>query len=191
MYFKLSKNVVFEKFDEGGLAFILSDCRLIELDRTTRDIIKKFEKGKQLQDIAVELAKEKNMSLIDAKKNVKTITQTLKKAGILQTIDSFKADQATSARYAQNPKIIVKKTENNDGAVLFNQETNQIKIINRVGLYIWRQCSIYTTLKDIISKLEQAFDDVPRNQVARDVYSFLTTMSTGDFIKVQIQDSIE
>lgn len=186
MVLQLSKNTILEIFDEGGLLIVLPDFHLVELDKAATDILKKFDGAKRLQDVAIALAKEKGILPSQAIKEVQKICRELKKAGILQQppihIDS---DKAISVHYAQNPKIIVKEPEDNNSAILFNQETNELKIINMVGWYIWQKCSIYTTLNDIVNTLAKAFTDVPQKQVARDINEFLINMSSGDFLKVK------
>jgi len=45
--------------------------------------------------------------------------------------------------YSQNPDVVLR--EEPDGALLFNPDTNQIRVINTTGLFIWRACDAQPT----------------------------------------------
>lgn len=39
----------------------------------------------------------------------------------------------------RNPDVVLRE-EDPDGALLFNPDTNQIRVINTTGLFIWKHC---------------------------------------------------
>ena len=39
----------------------------------------------------------------------------------------------------RNPDVVLRE-EDQDGALLFNPDTNQIRVINPTGLFIWKHC---------------------------------------------------
>ncbi|MBD3385517.1 PqqD family peptide modification chaperone [candidate division KSB1 bacterium] len=189
MVLKLSENALLEIFDEGGLIFVFADCRMIDLDKMTTDIVNKLDGEKTLQAVARELAKEKDMPLTRAKTEVQKPCLELERVGILQkSPDRFNTNTAVEVQYVQNPKIVVNESDHNNGAILFNPGTNRVKTVNQVGWYIWQNCSVAKTAKDIIAQVKNAFEDVPHERVAKDVQDFLSHMSSNDFIQEKCQD---
>jgi hypothetical protein len=85
------------------------------------------------------------------------------------------------AFYQCNPDVVLRE-EDEDGGLLYNPDTNQVKIINTTGLFIWKQCSSQSTLPAIVAALEQSFDEIPPGAVAGDVQQFLAEMLQSGFI---------
>ncbi len=40
--------------------------------------------------------------------------------------------------YLVNPDVVLRE-EDEDGGLLFNPDTNQVKVVNSTGLFIWKQ----------------------------------------------------
>jgi hypothetical protein len=88
---------------------------------------------------------------------------------------------STSPRYLHNPDVVLRE-EDDDGGLLFNPDTNQVKIINTTGLFIWKQCGIARTLDEIVAEVQKGFDEVPLEQVTQDVQEFVDGMAASGFI---------
>ena len=43
------------------------------------------------------------------------------------------------SRYLCNPDVVLRE-EDEDGGLLFNPDTNQIRVLNHTGLFIWKLC---------------------------------------------------
>jgi hypothetical protein len=50
-----------------------------------------------------------------------------------------KARQTVKNSLVRNPDVVLRE-EDPDGALLFNPDTNQIRVINTTGLFIWKPC---------------------------------------------------
>lgn len=85
----------------------------------------------------------------------------------------------------RNPDVILRE-EDPDGALLFNPDTNQVRVINTTGLFIWKHCDGTRDLGAIISALKDAFDNVPEKEVAVQVHDFVADMRANGFIGVPI-----
>ena len=83
--------------------------------------------------------------------------------------------------YLRNPDVVLRE-ESKDGGLLFNPDTNQVKVVNATGLYIWKQCDGKHNQPDIITALQQVFEEVPIDAVAADVQEFLKDMFKSGFI---------
>jgi hypothetical protein len=83
--------------------------------------------------------------------------------------------------YLCNPDVVLRE-ESEDGGLLFNPDTNQVKVVNATGLYIWKHCDGTRNQPDIITALQQFFEEVPTDDVAADVQEFLDDMIKSGFI---------
>ena len=84
-----------------------------------------------------------------------------------------------------NPDVILRE-EDPDGALLFNPDTNQIRVINPTGLFIWKQCDGKKDLPAIVTALKNAFDGVPEKEVDSEVKAFVDDMRANGFLGVPI-----
>jgi hypothetical protein len=83
--------------------------------------------------------------------------------------------------FLRNPDVVLREEDPEEGALLFNPDTNQVKVINTTGLFIWQQCGEARTLEQIIAEVQKSFDEVPSEQVAQDVREFVDSMSADGF----------
>jgi Coenzyme PQQ synthesis protein D (PqqD) len=84
--------------------------------------------------------------------------------------------------YLRNPDVVLREEDPEEGALLFNPDTNQVKVINTTGLFIWQQCGEVRTSDEITTEVKKGFDAVPPEQVAQDVQEFLEDMLASGFI---------
>ena len=89
----------------------------------------------------------------------------------------------TSQIYLQNPDIIVKE-EDEDGAIIYNPDTDQVKLLNPTGLFIWKLCNGTNGNVDIIQEINNSFSDIPENNVVNQMESFITSMLQDGFIGI-------
>ena len=96
-----------------------------------------------------------------------------------------KIEMSIKELLVRNPDVVLRE-EDPDGALLFNPDTNQIRVINPTGLFIWKQCDGKKNLPAIISALKDAFDGVPEKEVAGEVKTFVDDMRANGFLGVPI-----
>jgi hypothetical protein len=85
-------------------------------------------------------------------------------------------------RYLANPDVSCREEGPGEGALLFNPDTDAILVINPTGLLLWRVLDQPSTQHDLVSHLLDNCDDVPSDQVAADVETFLLALKPGGFI---------
>jgi hypothetical protein len=83
----------------------------------------------------------------------------------------------------RNPDVVLRE-EDPDGALLFNPDTNQIRVINTTGLFIWKHCDGNKDIPTIISALKKTFDGVPEKEVDNQVKAFIDDMSANGFLGI-------
>jgi hypothetical protein len=86
-----------------------------------------------------------------------------------------------NSRYIQNPDIILRE-EDEDGGLLFNPDTGQVKVVNSTGLFIWKQFATSNDLETVVSAIKANYEDVPDQEVVKDISGFLELMVEKGFI---------
>jgi hypothetical protein len=85
--------------------------------------------------------------------------------------------------YLCNPDVVLRE-EDESGGLLFNPDTNQVKVVNLTGLFIWKQFSTENCPTDVAKAVLEAFEDAPKDQVADDLGEFLTELLQTGFIGI-------
>jgi len=85
----------------------------------------------------------------------------------------------------RNPDVILRE-EDPDGAPPCNPDTNQIRVINPTGLFIWKQFDGKKDLPAIIIALKDAFEGVPEKEVDSEVKAFVDDMRANGFLGVHV-----
>lgn len=83
----------------------------------------------------------------------------------------------------RNPDVVLRE-EDPDGALLFNPDTNQIRVINTTGLFIWKHCDGKKDLPAIVSALKKTFEAVPEAEVEGQVTAFVDDMRANGFLGI-------
>ncbi|MBN2305619.1 MAG: PqqD family peptide modification chaperone [Anaerolineae bacterium] len=86
-----------------------------------------------------------------------------------------------TSRYIRNPDVVLREEEA-AGGLLFNPDTNDIKIINSTGLFIWNLCDGTQDVPALIAAVQAAFDDVPEGHISGHVEAFLNRMQADQFV---------
>jgi hypothetical protein len=92
-------------------------------------------------------------------------------------------EQPTQALcYLRNPEVVLREEDKEEGALLYNPDTNTVTVINPTGLFIWQRCDGENSLEQIASALAQACVDAPVDQVGQDVWEFVDGLVQEGFI---------
>jgi len=84
-------------------------------------------------------------------------------------------------QYLCNPDVVLRE-EDESGALLFNPDTNQVKVLNATGLFIWKQFQSEKSPDAVLKLITEAFEDVPEAQVNDDIEAFLNELLKTGFI---------
>jgi len=188
--YKLSKNAVLETFEDGGLVLILPERRLVELNPSAVEIIRLLDGFRTPEQVADEIAKSNdighNISVTQIIQDVLELCEELNQSGVLELQpdlqESLNMTTAVATQFLRNPDVVLREEDPDEGALLFNPDTNQVKVINTTGLFIWQQCGEARTLDEIVAEVQKGFDEVPSEQVAQDVQEFVDGMLATGFI---------
>ena len=86
-------------------------------------------------------------------------------------------------RYMVNPDVSC-RIEDEDGAILYNPDTDGVQVINTIGLELWETLSVPRDLSELVAHIEDVCRDIPENEAAKDVKEFVTSMVQKGYIGV-------
>jgi len=92
----------------------------------------------------------------------------------------MEASGAKCLRYIVNPGVVLRE-EDPDGALLFNPDTNQVRVLNATGLFIWRLMDGTRDTPAVVAALKEAFEAVPEAEVEGHAAAFIDDMSSSGF----------
>jgi len=81
----------------------------------------------------------------------------------------------------QNPDVVIREVDE-DGALLFNPDTNRVRVVNRTGLFIWNLCEKPSDVPTLVAGLKATFDEVPEADAPAQVEAYVTDLIQGGFL---------
>ncbi len=185
----LGPRVAFEAFEDGGLVLKLEDRTLTELNPTARDVLGLTDGRRSLAQVAEEIAAQYDIPEAEAQADVAELYRQLLAQKIIEPLsptqrkDGPAMTEVAATQYICNPDVVLRE-EDEDGGLLFNPDTNQVKVVNTTGLYIWQKFAQACSAEEVVAGLQQEFEDVPADEVAADVQAFLDEMVQTGFIGI-------
>jgi hypothetical protein len=182
-------DVVLEGFEDGALILRLSDRHLIEVNPVGQQILSLTDGQRSAAQVAGLLAEHYEISTAEALQDTLAFYADLRLQGVLEPAQLVKDKESqnlagTSAlnkRYLRNPDVVLRE-EDEDGGLLFNPDTNQVKVVNPTGLFIWQHCDGQHDFEQIVAAVVEAYEDASDDQVRQDVQEYLDGMIQTGFI---------
>lgn len=86
-----------------------------------------------------------------------------------------------NGRITANP-VVSCRTEGNDGALLFNPDTDNTLLINLTGIMVWNFISQPRTVKEIVAYITKSYSNSPdQASIQKDIETFVADLAP-DFI---------
>jgi hypothetical protein len=184
--YTLSKEAALEVFDDGGLVLIVPERRLVELNPSAVEILNLLDGKRTTDQVAAEFARIYEIPLEQAGQDVNELCTDMLNSGILDLQSEVQEMEgmpnSPEDKLLCNPDVVLREEDPEEGGLLFNPDTNQVKVINTTGLFIWQQCGVPRSLAEIVTEVQKGFDEVPLEQVAADVQEFVDGMLASGFI---------
>ena len=87
-----------------------------------------------------------------------------------------------------NPDVSC-RTEDEEGAILFNPDSDSTQVINPIGLDIWKSLERHPrTLSEVISHIMDIYENVPEDNIKEDIENFVMKLHSKGFIGEIIDD---
>jgi hypothetical protein len=180
-----------EGFEDGALVLRLTDRHLVELNATAHFILARTDGRQDVARVAAAVAEAFEIPPAEAAQDTLALYGRLAEQGIVEPVVSHQEEEETfivekasddSPRYMRNPDVVLREEDPDEGGLLFNPDTNQVKVLNTTGLFIWQQCQDGHTLDQIAAAVQTGFEDAPADAVAGDVKEFVEGMVESGFI---------
>ncbi|MFO7599733.1 MAG: SynChlorMet cassette protein ScmD [Candidatus Desulfacyla sp.] len=86
-----------------------------------------------------------------------------------------------------NP-IVVLREEFDDWAVLFNPDTADAVGTNPVGVAVWKRMDGKRSLDDIVSEIQNSFEDTP-DAAFKEIAAFVNTLAENGFVGLELESN--
>jgi hypothetical protein len=97
------------------------------------------------------------------------------------SVTTMESEDGNATRYTCNPEVVLREVDE-DGALLFNPDTNRVRVVNRTGLFIWNLCQDGCDLPSIVAGLRAGFEAAPDAELSGQVTSYLEQMVGSGFM---------
>jgi hypothetical protein len=181
----LQEEAAIEDFEDGSLMLLCSQQRIIEINHSARRILALMNGKRDLRQVIEKIARDHKIQEKVVRKDIQKLVANLGVQGAIKpavkvTLKWRKRMNKLSSLLA-NPDVSLREEE--DGAILFNADTNALLVINPIGLVIWQFIKVHPrTRADIASHLNEICDGVPQNQVEADIEKFIADLQGKGFI---------
>lgn len=85
--------------------------------------------------------------------------------------------------YTKNPDIVLRE-EDAGGALLFNPDSNRIKMLNETGVFIWHLFDSTRDLTQVIRECLSNFEGVPERELETQITQFVDELVTAKLLVV-------
>lgn len=186
---QLRTDVVMEGFDDGALILRLADRHLIEVNPVGQHILDLTDGRRSLAQVAELLAETYGIPPAEALQDTLDFCADLRSQRVLEAapeknyeeVQHMADNTPLSSCYLRNPDVVLRE-EDEDGGLLFNPDTNQVKVVNPTGLFIWQRCDGQHDFEQLVAAVVEEYEDAPGDEVRQDVQEFLDGMLQTGFI---------
>jgi len=184
--FFVRDEVAIEDFSDVSLLFLAEQLRLLEINSTTRDILKLMDGNRRVKEIIDEISDDFKKNRNDVEPEIVELIENMISEGVLYPNVKFKqsgeVNMGKITKFLTNPDVSC-RIEDEDGAVLFNPDSDSAQIINQIGLDIWRSLEKHPrSLSEIISYIKSIYESAPEDDVRKDVEGFVMDLNSKGFI---------
>lgn len=176
--FALREELAIQDFGEESLVLLRDALELRRINAASRQMLALLETPRTAASLAHALG-------LDVAE-VEDTLHAMETQRIIRRIVNMKQKRDATMqnpKYLANPDVSF-RPEDDEGAILFNADTEGLEVINPTAMEIWKTVATPRTETDVVTHLCEVFDDAPREQVAKDVSEFLESMVEKGFIGI-------
>jgi hypothetical protein len=176
--FIINPDLLVENFDNGSLVLNIKTREVIEISSDEYWLLEQIKKKNIKDEVKKNYINEMKSSQKKIDNHIERMYNRLLKEKLI-----FDRGEFMKNKYKQNPAVNLRE-EDEDGALLFNPDSNRIQLLNNTGFFIWKLCSEGKTSLELSEAVRQEYSDVPDEQVNEDVKQFLDEMAEIGFIEI-------
>jgi hypothetical protein len=184
--FCLREDVGIEDFEDRALVLLCDSLHLREINRQSRRLLALADGQRTLQDIVTTVATECTTPTGEMLSHAAEALLQMEQQGIVRrlvTLITERTENMHDAQYLVNPDVSF-RPEDDDGAILFNADTDSLEVINPTAVEIWVFLAAPHTQAEVVAHLCEVCDGAPREDVEKDVSEFLETLAKKGFIGI-------
>jgi hypothetical protein len=184
--FCLRQDVGIEDFGDRSIVLLCDCLHMREINSQSRRLLGLADGQRTLQDIASAVAAECGVPENEMLNPIVEALLQMEQQGIVRRMVKLTTERTENmheAHYLVNPDVSF-RPEEDDGAILFNADTDSIEIINQTAMEIWAFLAAPHTQADVVAHLCDVCADAPREEVEKDVSEFLESLVKKGFIGV-------
>lgn len=179
---KLKDNIAVEYFENKALVLNLNSRILLELDIKESWVLSQIISNFSLKQLTENYINKFSMLIDKGIKDVMLICGKFWDQQLLCPVkNTLKGVFMDNTYYIQNPDVNIRE-EDEDGALLFNPDMDQVQLVSKTGFYIWKLCAKEHSVTDIVNAFKNDYDEVPEQEVIADVEEFINKMAGAGFL---------
>jgi len=184
--YSVSDEVIIEEFPDTFLLFCAKKLKLLKINSVTKLILDLMNGVRSIGEIVETIAEKFKLNKDEIDCDVsKTVFKMISEDVIfpvVKIIYNGELNMDENTKLMANPDVSC-RIEDEDGAILFNPDTDSTQIINPIGLDIWRALEKHPkTLADVVSHIKNLYKDAPSDQVGKDIKDFILNLHEKGFI---------
>lgn len=189
--FRLQPSIVLEEFETEAWVLNIKTGQSWLVNTTGYHILKLIDGYRTIDAIATEISNEfRDIESTNMRMDTQQFLEQLRGRGIIKQVipkngskgESIMGDlENTKAFYIQNPDVGLRE-EGEAGALLFNPDTRQVKVLNATGLFLWKMCDGQTSVTNMIDNMQNEFEGATAEELSQDVLDFIATLEDAGFV---------
>jgi predicted transcriptional regulator len=183
--FKKSPAGIFEIFGDDVLFFNAATLRLHVMNAVSFRIYKGLCSGKPLESVAADIQQDYDERYDTIFGDVVNLAGQWETAGLIErdlAIQEIEERIMNEKKYVAEP-VVSCREEEPEGAILYKIQTDMFQVINPMGLDIWKSLAVPKSIKELAYEIVRNYEDVPVEDVSRDIEEFLRPLVKIGFIR--------
>jgi hypothetical protein len=192
LIYSVHEEVAIEDFAEVSLLFLAEQLHLIKINKTARKIIDLMDGSTKIHQIIKKISTEFNMDEENIRPEILALILNMISENVIypevKLLKNGRKLMSKAPKFMANPDVSL-RIEDDDGAILFNPDSDSTQIINPIGLEIWKFLERQpNTLAKVVSYIKDIYDDAPKDEVEKDVEDFIMNLHSKGFIGEIVDD---
>jgi hypothetical protein len=184
--FRTRAEATVEAFGECSLVLLCGSLQMRRINGPSSRVLALVANGRTVIEVARVVAEESGLSVSRALDDVGEALAEMERQRIVRRVVELAAerrDDMSDPQYLANPDVSFRQ-EDDDGAILFNADTEALEVINPVAAEIWLFLAAPRSREAIVEHLMAACEGAEVEQVRADVGVFLEIMLKKGFVGI-------
>lgn len=182
--FCLRSDVGIEDFGDRSLVLLCDSMQLRQVNRQSRRLLALADGTRTLREIVSLAAGACKVPAQEICEHAAEVILQMEQQGIVRRmvkLTTERTDDMGETKYLVNPEVSF-RPEDDDGAILYNADTDSLEVINPTAAEIWSFLAAPRTQAEVVLHLCSVCDGAKPEDVEKDVEEYLAAMIKKGFI---------